>query len=483
LIRLALPTGDLRVPLAALLTQAGLRIQGYGEGSRSYRFQADLGQDVAIRVFRERDIPVQIALGNYDLGICGSFWVEELARRYPQGALIRLRDLELDVGNLYAAVADKAGSPVGKGRAGPSGPSSKPALSPLRIVSEYANLAEALALSLRLPAYRVLPVWGSAQAYPPEDADVALVAAPDEATVRSLGLLPLAPVLDGCACLVANRRSLGEKDLSSTLDPLLALGHKSNAASARLPARLDGLPEPGASVVPKDRIRLAVPDGHQQRDAITVLQEAGIALEGYGGSNATSRPRADVDGLDVKVIRPQDMPQQVALGSFDLAITGHDWYLDHTLRFPSSPIRELVDLGGGRYSLVATVSEDVPGDDLSEALNDWRAQGLAKLRVASEYTNIADHFARERRLGRYQVIPIGGASEGFVPEDAEILIEGTETGSTLAANRLKVAERLFESTSRLVGHRLPPDGRRGDVRETVLRRFRAVGASVPVGGM
>lgn len=481
MIRLALPTGDLRAPLAALLTEAGLPIPGYGEGSRSYRFEADLGQEIAIRVFRERDIPVQIALGNYDLGICGSFWVEELARRYPQEAVVRLRDLDLGASRLFAAVADPAASPRGEAPAGSSGPAS--ASLPLRIVSEYPNVAEALALSLRLPAYRVLPVWGSAEAYPPEDADLALIAAPDEATVRSRGLRPLAPVLDGCACLVANRRRLGQKDLSSALSPLFARGHRPGTPIARLPARLEGLPEPGASESAPDRIRLAVPDGHQQRDAVAVLRQAGITLEGYGGAGSVTRPRADVDGLDVKVIRPQDMTQHVALGGFDLAITGHDWYLDHTYRFPSSPVQELVDLGGGRYSLVATIFEDVPGDDLAEALNEWRAQGLSTLRVASEYTNIADRYARERRLGRYRVIPIGGASEGFVPEDAEILIEGTETGSTLVANRLKIAERLFESTSRLIAHQRSPDGPRGELRDLMLRRFREVGSPVAVGGV
>ncbi len=475
MIRLALPTGDPRGPLADLLTKAGMPVPGYGEGSRSYRLQADADRETAVRVFRERDIPVQIALGNYDLGICGSFWVDELAHRYPQDAVVRLRDLDLAAGRLFAAVADVAASP--------GAATSGPPWSPLRIVSEYPNLAEALALSLRLTAYRVLPVWGSAEVYPPEDADLALVAAADEREVRSLGLVPLAPVLEGCMCLVANRRSLGEKDLSSTLGPLLALGHAPDPSVTRLPGRLDGLPAPGAATPEQDRIRLAVPDGHQQRDAVALLRNAGIALEGYDGSRAVARPRADVEGLDVKVIRPQDMPQQVALGSFDLAVTGHDWFLDHTLRFPSSPIQELVDLGGGRYSLVATVSEDVPGDGLSEALNAWRTQGRTALRVASEYTNIADHYARERRLGRYQVIPIGGASEGFVPEDAEILIEGTETGSTLAANRLKIAERLFESTSRLIGHQRPLDGRRGGLRESIVRRFREVGSSVAVGGV
>ncbi len=473
MIRLALPAGDLRGPLSALLSAAGLPVPGYGEGSRSYRLRADLAGEVDVRVFRERDIPVQIALGNYDLGICGLAWVEELASRYPHQQVVRLRDLPVGASGLYAAVADGSGAPARTAGAAPR---------PLRIVSEYANLAQALALSLRFPAYRVLPVWGSAQAYPPEDADLALVSAPDEATVRSWGLRPLASILSGCACIIASRQSGDKKDLGAVLAPLFDLGHEPSSAGLRLPRRLDDLAQLGAAAEERGVLRLAVPDGHQQPDAVAALRDAGIVLDGYDLSRAVARPRTNVDGLEAKVIRPQDMAQQVALGSFDLAITGADWLRDHTLRFPSSPAREVVDLQRCRYTIVATVSEDVQGESLAGAVSAWRAEGRGVLRVASEYANIADYYARERHLGRYQVIPIGGASEGFVPEDAEILIEGTETGTTLAANKLKVIDRLFESTSRLVGHERAPAGRRGDLREELVRRFREVSTAATTGG-
>src|SRR5207249_11727187 len=115
-------------------------------------------------------------------------------------------------------------------------------------------------------------------------------------------------------------------------------------------------------------------------------------------------------------IRPQDMPQQVAIGQFDLAVTGRDRMFDHLVEFPSSPIQELVDLGRSRYSLAAIV-KDVEANTVAGALEEWRAGGRTTIRLASEYPNIADHFARDRHFGRYSVIPIAGASEGFVPDD------------------------------------------------------------------
>ena len=97
------------------------------------------------------------------------------------------------------------------------------------------------------------------------------------------------------------------------------------------------------------------------------------------------------------------------------------------------------------------------------------------MRLASEYVNIADNCARAHHLPRYAVIPIGGASEGFVPDDAEVLIEGTETGATLAANKLKAIDALLESTACVIVRRGPvPEGRR-PLLEHLLGLFRTVG--------
>jgi ATP phosphoribosyltransferase len=93
------------------------------------------------------------------------------------------------------------------------------------------------------------------------------------------------------------------------------------------------------------------------------------------------------------------------------------------------------------------------------------------IRVASEFPAIADHYARLNHFWRYQVIPITGASEGFVPEDADVLIEGVETGRTLAANRLKAIDRFFRSTTCLLVSKRPPRGTRGRLLSRLIERF------------
>src|SRR5206468_11710092 len=76
---------------------------------------------------------------------------------------------------------------------------------------------------------------------------------------------------------------------------------------------------------PRLKLRLALPDGHAQAHTIAALMSAGVRVFGYEDGTVVRRPQIDIDGVEVKVIRPQDMPQQVAIGHFDLAITGRDW--------------------------------------------------------------------------------------------------------------------------------------------------------------
>lgn len=469
--RLALPTGDLRREVAAYLAARGIRSPEYARGARTYRPSAEGRKNLALRVFREKDIPVQVALGQYDAGICGSVWVEELRVRFPSVAVVPLAALEFGRGGLYLAAA-------ANGRA-PSLPDLL-ATAGLRIVSEYPNLAEAVAQRARLRRYLVLPVWGAAEAYPPEDADLVLLATASEGEVAARGLVPLVRVMPLSAVLIAHRESLARRDLGPVLAALP--GQRPEESQLCVPSAAregPGLRRPSRR---PDVVRLALPDGHQQPHARAALEAAGVRLAGYGPEQPERRPRSEWPWLECKVIRPQDMPQQVAIGNFDLAITGRDWLADHLARFPDSPVRELTDLGVGRYRLVAAVSEELRTRDLAAALARWHGEGRPVVRVASEYVNLADWFARDQHLGRYRVIPITGAAEGFVPEDAELLIEGTETGRTLSANRLVDVETLMESTTVLVGPAFDPPPERSARLHELAERL-ALGAGGQRGGL
>jgi ATP phosphoribosyltransferase len=164
------------------------------------------------------------------------------------------------------------------------------------------------------------------------------------------------------------------------------------------------------------------------------------------------RPTINLPGVSIKVIRPQDMPLQVANGNFDLAVTGEDWLKDHLCRFPSSPAMEVLQLGFGAVRVVAVVSKDTTVNDIGDLQNMVRNGSMPRIRVASEYVNIADRYAVDNHLEHYQIIPTWGASEAFVPEDADLLIENTETGETLSRHNLRIIDTIVESTACLIGH-------------------------------
>ncbi len=202
-------------------------------------------------------------------------------------------------------------------------------------------------------------------------------------------------------------------------------------------------------------IRLALPDGHQQKHVIGLFEETSLRLSDYDLGAPRMRPRINLEGVAVSVIRPQDMPGQVAVGNFDLAITGLDWLLDHLCRFPKSPVQALLSLGIGRVRVVAVVHEEV-GAETTADLKRLIARGLIGrpfFRIASEYVNLADRFALHHHIVGYRVIPTYGATEALIPEDADLIIENTETGTTLAKNRLKIIGELFVSTGCLIGRR------------------------------
>lgn len=443
---IALPKGRLLAPTSALLEKAGLGLDSYTERSRQYRISSSQLPSLTGKVFQEKDIPVQVAIGNYQLGVCGVQWIEEYQSRYRMSRLVKVLELPYGVGRVCAAVHSSSAicSPSDLRREN----------GVFRFVSEYPNMAEQLALRLRVRRFKVYPVWGAAGAYLPENADVAVLWHENGSSPEQSGLSTLKVVLDGGACLVANARCWEESDMEEVVQRITEAFRSLTDGRSALPVAAFPAAPAIAPETASDDVWLALPDGHQQVHAAKFLAKAGLPIQGYEPDKAERRPVVGIPGVKAKVVRPQDMPQQVANGNFHLAITGRDWLNDHLYRFPSSPVHEVLDLGFGRVRLVAAMSGNEPVRDISE-LKQWAAARRSPLRVASEYVNIADRFARERHLAPYRVIPTWGATEAFIPEDADLLIENTETGRTLEENNIRIIETLAVSSACLIAAKGP----------------------------
>jgi ATP phosphoribosyltransferase len=389
-VKLALPKGRLLQPTSGLLQQSGLELSGYDEQSRSYRPQCSNSPDLVLKIFNEKDVPIQVAVGNYDLGICGHDWVEELLTKYPSSAVVKVKDLGYGTREL-CMVANKA--------------------SQLASINDLTHRAE-----------------------------------------REYDLFPLTTILHSSACLIAHRPSWESKNMSSLLQGLYAAEGVSQIATepASTPRSGTATSFPRRPQPNSDSVWLALPDGHQQAPALQFLQRAGLNLGQH--PQEPRRPSINLEGVFAKTIRPQDMPLQVANGNFDLAITGEDWLYDHLYRFPSSPLKKILNLGFGKVRIVAVVSKNLPFDTTQDLRSPFRRHSFTTLRIASEYVNIADKYARDNHLSPYRLLPTWGATEAFLPEDADVLIENTQTGRTIAQHNLKIVDTLFESSACLISN-------------------------------
>jgi ATP phosphoribosyltransferase len=444
-VKFALPKGNLMAATACLLQEAGLGFDGYSKDSRLYHLTSSKHPDISAKIFQEKDIPIQVSIGNYDIGICGLDWIEELLVKFPESPLIKLTDLEYDNGELFLAssvygdirsVKDLQGKPE-----------------KWKIVSEYPNMCERAAIDLRLRQFKIFPVWGAAEIYPPEDADLVITRAQEEAQLKGRKLVPLKSILKSSAFLVINRESWQTKNLGRIIGCFNEVLARKSKPWLNMAAHKEKFSTSAYHKSARRPVKLALPDGHQMKPTAEFLRNSGIVLDGYDEGNLQSRPTSNMDWLEIKVIRPQDMPIQVANSNFDLAITGIDWLNDHRYRFPSSPVEELVDLNFGGVRIVAVVSNSVPADNIIEMRKMVSSGKISPLRVASEYVNIADYYLHNNHIKSYKVIPTWGATEALIPEDADMLIENTQTGKTLAAHNLKIIDVLFYSTAYLIGNK------------------------------
>jgi ATP phosphoribosyltransferase len=443
-VKLALPKGRLLPATACLLKETELEFEDYTPGTRSYRLKSTRLPHLSAKIFQEKDIPVQVAVGNYDLGICGLDWVDELLTKYPTSAVLKVADLGYGKGNLYLT-ASRYGKLSGLKDLSTGQQS-------WRIVTEYPNLAELAALNLRLRRFRVFPVWGAAEAYPPENADLALLWAKDEPEIDAQSLIPLKTLMSSSACVIANKERWQAKNVSRIITYFTRALEMADKPWQKIETPSAKSSNNFRADASEEKIWLALPDGHQQPPTWEFLNKAGLELQGYSEGRLSRRPIFNTDWIRAKVIRPQDMPLQVANGNFDLAITGKDWLYDHLCRFPSSPVEGLLDLGFGQVKVVAVVSQDFSMADIGQ-MKQAQDSKAAPIRVASEYVNIADKYLRDNHVSRYQLIPTWGATEAFLPEDADLLIENTQTGKTLAKHNLRIMDTILQSTACLIGNK------------------------------
>jgi ATP phosphoribosyltransferase len=182
------------------------------------------------------------------------------------------------------------------------------------------------------------------------------------------------------------------------------------------------------------------------------LMEATEALFGKcgfavtrSGSDRLYRGRLEgAAGIDVAFLSASEIASSLKEGKIDLGVTGED-LLRETLKPDDSRIEVLQRLGFGPADVVVAVPEawlDVARmSDLDEVSEGFYQRHGRRLRVATKYLNLTRRFFAAKGVTGYRIVESLGATEGApAAGTAEAIVDITTTGSTLAANRLKILD-------------------------------------------
>ncbi len=180
-----------------------------------------------------------------------------------------------------------------------------------------------------------------------------------------------------------------------------------------------------------ESLKLAIPKGRMYDGVASLLADAGIHLT---HTVRSYRPVISIPGCEVKVMKPQNIVEMLHAGSREVGFAGADWVAELDGR-----LVELVDTGLDPVQVVAAAPAAILRDG---TLPD------RPLVVASEYERLTRGWIEERKLDA-RFVHSYGATEVFPPEDADVIVDNTATGSTLQANGLEIVDRLMNSSTRL----------------------------------
>jgi ATP phosphoribosyltransferase len=192
-----------------------------------------------------------------------------------------------------------------------------------------------------------------------------------------------------------------------------------------------------ANKTSKEILKLGLPKGSLQEAALAKMAKAGFNVT---VSSRSYIPYVDDESLGIRLIRAQEISRYVEHGYLDCGITGHDWVVEN-----GSDVREV-----GEFQFSKATSQParwvlaVPEESSIKSPKDLEGK-----RIATEVVNITKRWLRKHGV-KAEVEFSWGATEVKAHELVDAIVEITETGSSLRANRLRIVETLLVSTPRLI---------------------------------
>src|SRR2546428_8963786 len=187
----------------------------------------------------------------------------------------------------------------------------------------------------------------------------------------------------------------------------------------------------------KLKLRFGLPTGSLQEAAIEKMAKAGYNIT---VSSRSYVPYVDDDQLEIRLIRAQEISRYVEHGYLDCGITGYDWIQEN-----GSKVHEV---GEFQFSKVTRQPTRwvlaVPENSRIKSVKDLRGK-----RIATEVVNLTKKYLRQHKV-KAEVEFSWGATEVKAHELVDAIVEITQTGSSLRANKLRNVETLLYLTPRLI---------------------------------
>lgn len=219
-----------------------------------------------------------------------------------------------------------------------------------------------------------------------------------------------------------------------------------------------------------NRLKLGIPKGSLQDATIELFARAGWKIT---VSSRSYVPSIDDTEIECLLVRAQEMARYVETGALDAGITGHDWVVE-----TSSAVEEVAELVYAKQRLarvrwVLAVPEDSP----IRGPRDLTGKVIATEIVRITQNYLAGHGVSAR------VDFSWGATEVKVPQLADAIVEVTETGSSLRANRLRIIDTVLESATVFIMNRdaAADPWKRQKVENLILMLQGAIAAASKVG--
>ena len=189
-------------------------------------------------------------------------------------------------------------------------------------------------------------------------------------------------------------------------------------------------------------LKIGLPSGSLQESTLALFGKAGYLIRASYRSYTPSVDDPELDGL---FLRAQEMAHYVERGVLDVGLTGNDWILENEA--------DVVQIAELRYSKSTAQPVRwviaVPEDSDIQSVQDLHGK-----RVATELVNATRRYLEKAGVDA-EVEYSWGSTEAKVrvPGLVDAIAELTETGSSLRANKLRIVETMFESTTRFIANR------------------------------